>query len=112
MSRELYTVEQAADRLKLHAKTVLRMIRDGRLKATRVGKAYRITGADLDDAAGVTRAESRESPDRATVVADFGDLSPDLGMRFMGILTAMLNTREARPEPIHLETSYDPGLRR
>ena len=112
MSRELYTVEQAADRLKLHAKTVLRMIRAGRLKATRVGKAYRITGADLDAAAGVARAEARESPDRATVVADFGDLSPDLGMRFMGILTAMLSSREARPEPIHLETSYDPGLRR
>ena len=69
MSAELFTVEQAADRLKLHPKTVLRMIHEGRLKATRLGKAYRISGDDLDAAAGVTRAEARESPDRATPAA-------------------------------------------
>ena len=61
MSGELYTVEQAADRLKLHAKTVLRMIREGRLKAVRLGKAYRISGDDLDAAAGVARTEVRHA---------------------------------------------------
>ena len=35
MSGELYTVEQAAESLQLHPKTVLRLIRDGRLKASR-----------------------------------------------------------------------------
>ena len=67
MSGSLYTVEQAAERLKLHPKTVLRMIREGRLKAARIGKAYRIAGDDLDAVAGVARAEAREASDtRAT----------------------------------------------
>jgi excisionase family DNA binding protein len=59
MSGSLYTVEQAAERLKLHPKTVLRMIRDGRLKAARIGKAYRIAGEELDAVAGVVRTGPR-----------------------------------------------------
>jgi excisionase family DNA binding protein len=41
----LVTVEQAAEELKLHPKTVLRYIHEGRLEATRIGKAYRIDRA-------------------------------------------------------------------
>lgn len=52
MSGNLYTVAEAAGRLKLHVKTVLGFIRDGRLKATRVGKQYRIVQSDLDAFAG------------------------------------------------------------
>ncbi|MGZ3314865.1 MAG: helix-turn-helix domain-containing protein, partial [Caulobacteraceae bacterium] len=78
MSGSLYTVEQTAERLRLHPKTVLRMIRDGRLKAKRIGKAYRILGDDLDAAAGVVRAEAREATDRTTVLADFGDHRPEV----------------------------------
>jgi excisionase family DNA binding protein len=113
MSGSLYTVEQAAERLKLHPKTVLRMIRDGRLKATRIGKAYRIAADDLDAVAGVARAAARESPDRATVIADFGDLSPELGQRLASTLSAMLvGAHRVRTGPAHLETAYDPMLRR
>lgn len=112
MSGESYTVEQAAERLKLHPKTVLRMIREGRLKAVRLGKAYRIAGDDLDAAAGVARAEARESPDRATVIADFGEIGPDLAQRMGGTLSAMLGSNTARTVPISLQTAYDPMLRR
>ena len=113
MSGSLYTVEQAAERLKLHPKTVLRMIRDGRLKAARIGKAYRIAAEDLDAVAGVARAEAREASDRATVIADFGDVSPDLGQRLASTLSAMLvGAHRVRTGPAHLETTYDPMLRR
>lgn len=112
MSGSLYTVEQAAERLKLHPKTVLRMIREGRLNAARIGKAYRIAGADLDAVAGVARVEAREAPDRATVIADFGELSPDLANRLATTLGAMLGSQHAHPNPITLETAYDPLLRR
>jgi len=113
MSGELYTVEQAAGRLKLHPKTVLRMIREGRLKAARLGKAYRIAGDDLDAATGQARAEARESPDRATVIADFGELSPDLAQRLAATLSAMVvGAHRVRTGPAHLETAYDPVLRR
>ncbi len=52
MSEELYTVEFAARRLKLHPTTILRFIRDGRLAATKVGKSYRILRSELDRLAG------------------------------------------------------------
>ena len=48
MSSELITAEAAATRLGLHVKTVLRFIREGRLKAHRVGRQYRILKGDLD----------------------------------------------------------------
>jgi excisionase family DNA binding protein len=112
MSGQLYTVEQAAERLKLHPKTVLRMIREGRLKAARLGKAYRISGDDLDAASGQARAEARESPDRATVIADFGDLSPDLAQRLGSTLPAMLGSPKVRTDPVTLQIAYDPVLRR
>jgi excisionase family DNA binding protein len=113
MSGALFTVEQAAERLKLHPKTVLRMIREGRLRGARIGKAYRISGDDLDALAGVARAEAREADDRATVIADFGDLSPELAQRLGGTLAAMLvGSHKARTGPVALDTAYDPLLRR
>ena len=42
MSEELYSVEQVAERLGLHVKTVRSYVREGRLKAVRIGKQYRI----------------------------------------------------------------------
>jgi excisionase family DNA binding protein len=112
MPGQLYTVEQAAERLKLHPKTVLRMIREGRLKAARLGKAYRIAGDDLDAAAGQARADARESPDRATVIADFGEVSPDLAQRLGSTLPAMLGSPKVRTDPVTLQVAYDPMLRR
>jgi excisionase family DNA binding protein len=112
MYEELCTVEQAAERLRLHPKTVLRMIRDGRLPATKIGKAYRIQRPDLEALAGAVRAEARQSPDRATCIGDFADLSPEVGMRLASMMTGLAGGREARPDPLRVETAYDPDLRR
>jgi excisionase family DNA binding protein len=43
----LYSVEQVADRLGLHVRTVRNYVREGRLKAVRIGKQYRIAADDL-----------------------------------------------------------------
>ncbi|MFI6159996.1 helix-turn-helix domain-containing protein [Micromonospora sp. PTRAS2] len=48
MREEMYSVEQVADLLGLHVRTVRGYIRAGRLRATRIGKQYRIARADLD----------------------------------------------------------------
>jgi excisionase family DNA binding protein len=48
MSQELYSVEQVAERLCLHVKTVRSYVREGRLKAVRIGKQYRIAREDLE----------------------------------------------------------------
>ncbi|MFI7436065.1 helix-turn-helix domain-containing protein [Micromonospora haikouensis] len=48
MKEEMYSVEQVADLLGLHVRTVRGYIRSGRLRATRIGKQYRVARADLD----------------------------------------------------------------
>ena len=55
MSEDVYTVELAAERLRLHPKTVLRFIAEGRLRAVKMGKSYRILRSDLDALIGSKR---------------------------------------------------------
>lgn len=58
MAQELYSVEQVADRLGLHVRTIRNYVRDGRLKAVRIGKQYRISREDLEAFAGTSAAAS------------------------------------------------------
>ena len=67
MSEEVYTVEQFAERLRLHPKTVRRFIREGRLRAVKVGRSYRILRSDME-AFGIPR--SNAAPVRVTVDPD------------------------------------------
>ena len=56
MAQELYSVEQVANRLGLHVRTIRNYVRDGRLKAVRIGKQYRITREDLEEFTGTPTA--------------------------------------------------------
>lgn len=47
MAVTYYTVDRIAAMLDLHPKTVQRYIREGRLKAQKVGKSWRVNGHDL-----------------------------------------------------------------
>ena len=62
MSEEMYSVEQVADRLGLHVRTVRGYIRAGRLKAVRIGKQYRIARADLDALTGRPAGRAGDRP--------------------------------------------------
>ena len=111
MSEELLTVEAVARRLQLHAKTVLRLIREGRLRATRIGKAYRVQRADLDAFAGVSKDPAGAGRARVTSIVDLGEVSMETSRRLATALQATLVTQTARPDPIHLDATYDPELR-
>jgi len=47
------TLEQVAEQLQLHVRTVRRYVREGRLKAQRVGKQYLVTPEDLQAFSGM-----------------------------------------------------------
>lgn len=47
MDNKFYSVDQVSEMLSLHPKTTRRYIREGKLRANKVGKQYRITGHDL-----------------------------------------------------------------
>jgi excisionase family DNA binding protein len=110
MSDIIHTVEHAAARLRLHPKTVLRFIRDGKLRATRVGKAWRILHSDLEAFAGApAAAPAPRAPPRVTAIADVPGVTPEAAQRIAVALSATLTGRIARPDPIQLDTVYDPA---
>ena len=109
MSEQLHTVQQAADRLKLHPKTVLRLIHEGRLRGVRIGKSYRIQDSDLRTFAGVADGD-RPSPlqARVTCVAEVEQVTIEQASRIANVLSAALISDHARPEPVRMTTAYDP----
>ncbi|MBN9538719.1 MAG: DNA-binding protein [Alphaproteobacteria bacterium 65-37] len=112
MSDRLVTVEQAAEQLNLHPKTVLRYIREERLPATRIGKSYRIAGAALDAFAGVAGGKAAPSAAvRATCVVDIPDISVDGAQRMATFLQSVALTGNAETPPLHLNTAFDPHAR-
>lgn len=59
MDDKMYSVEEVADLLGLHVRTVRGYIRSGRLKAVRIGKQYRIARADLEELTGKPEPATR-----------------------------------------------------
>jgi excisionase family DNA binding protein len=109
MSEKLLTVEQAAEQLKVHPKTVLRYIHEGRLPATRIGKSYRIVRAELDAFAGVaSRSSGTATTARTTCIVDIPDMPAASAERMATFLNAAAMARDASASPIHLETVFDP----
>ena len=47
-TREIFTPEQAAEYLQVNRETIYRYIRDGKLVASRLGRAYRVPKRSLD----------------------------------------------------------------
>ncbi len=109
MSDPLHTVQQVAERLKLHPKTVLRLIHEGRLKGARIGKSYRILDSDLRAFASIAVADTR-SPARArvTCVAEIEDVTSEQSQRIANVLSAIFMAHVPERDPVHMTTAYDP----
>lgn len=110
MSNRLYTVDEVAERLHLHVKTVRRYIQDGRLKARRIGKEYRITEADLDAFAGTSHAAPaavvRTRQVIASTIVDVHAIGPDECHRVTTMILAGLNARKGEPDFPRVDTIY------
>jgi excisionase family DNA binding protein len=108
-----YSVGQVADLLGLHVKTVRGYVRDGRLKAVRIGKQYRITREDLEAFIG----HSVEPPVRETArrvrhvevssVIQADAISPDAVRRLTNTLMAAVAVRPDGADRLRLQTVYD-----
>jgi excisionase family DNA binding protein len=107
MSEEVYTVEQFAERLKLHPKTVLRFIREGRLRAVKVGRSYRILRSELEVMTGVVLGRAEPSPVRVTSIVDMPDVDAATAQRLARTLPALRMGREAPADPMSLDIAYD-----
>lgn len=109
MPDSLVTVEQAAEQMSVHPKTVLRYIREGRLPATRIGKSYRIVRAELDAFTGVASGRSDTAPSvRATCIVDISDISAAGAERVATFLNSAATAGNTDASPLHLDTAFDP----
>lgn len=112
MSEEFYTVEDAANRLRLHAKTLRRFIREGRLKASRVGKAYLIQRSELDAFAGVRKSSARVIPSaRVTAIVDVADIDRQTAGQVANYLTAARMGSDRAADPMNVDVVHDPSRR-
>ena len=115
MVQHLYTVEQAAELLDLHVKTIRRYIHDGRLKAKRIGKGYRITRVDLDEfTGGATPARAGAVATTRQVLAssivDVDAISPEESQRITTYVMASLNSRRGEGDFPHVNSIYYPEM--
>lgn len=109
MSDILVTVEQAAEQLKLHPKTVLRYIRNGSLPATRIGKSYRIDRTKLHAFAGVVSGHTDAAIDmRTTCIVDIPRMTPEGAERIATFMNSAAMTGDGKTSPLHVNTAFDP----
>ena len=112
MSQELYSVEQVAERLGLHVRTVRNYVRDGRLKAVRIGKQYRIAREHLEALTGQPAAPGIESsPPRRHVevssIVQIEAISFEAASRVTNTLLAAAKSRPEVDDPLRVDTIYD-----
>ncbi len=102
MKKELFTVEETAEILNLHEKTVQRFLREGRLRGRKIGRAWMISAEDLKDYAhGELRGEDQPPPVRrekrdmtVSAVVEFYEREPGEASRYSNSLIAMLNVKD------------------
>lgn len=109
----LYSVEQVADRLGLHVRTVRNYVRDGRLKAVRIGKQYRIAHEDLEAFTG--RPVTARPPETAgrvrhvevSSIVEIDAISAEAANRVANLVMGATANRSHGDERLRIETVYD-----
>ena len=113
MPEELYSVEQVAELLNLHVKTVRNYVREGRLKAVRIGKQYRISGEDLAAMTGRPAASFKPEPVRrerhveVSSIVEIDAISPEAATRLSNMLVGGAKHHGQDDESLRVETIYN-----
>lgn len=109
MAQELLSVEQVADKLGLHVRTVRNYVRDGRLKAVRIGKQYRIAAEDLAEFTGL-RVPEASAPARhveVSSVVQIEGLDADEASRIATHVVGSAQGHRGDDRILRIQTSYD-----
>ncbi|WP_067546112.1 helix-turn-helix domain-containing protein [Nocardia crassostreae] len=113
MTERLYSVDEVAERLGLHVRTVRGYVRDGKLAAVRIGKQYRIAQADLEAFTGLpipdTARESTRRVRHAEVssIVEIDAVDPALVDRLSSLLAGATANRYPEDQPIRIQTIHD-----
>lgn len=102
MKEKYYSVEQISEMLNIHPKTIQRYIREGKLRAGKIGKSWRVTGHDLSvfmestklpSGKGISHSINKSDYEiKVSSVIDIDVEGMDYAIRIMNTVTAALNT--------------------
>src|SRR5262249_43983935 len=114
---ELYSVDQVAERLGLHVRTVRSYVRSGRLKAVRIGKQYRIARESLEALTGRPEpvAAGKAARARHVDVSSIVEIEAIDGETAGGLTTALMAGAKGGSDPsapLRIDTIFDPARAR
>jgi excisionase family DNA binding protein len=108
----LYSLDQVAERLGLHVRTIRGYVRNGSLKAVRIGKQYRVAREDLELLAGPQdrpAAPARHRCAEASSVVQVDAVTQDTARRMMDRLSEAVKAPRDDGSALRIETIYDQG---
>ncbi len=118
----MYTVQELAKILSLHPKTVQRFIREGKIKATKIGREWRVQKEDLRDFAHAELSTTPADEPRATTrLADRVQVTAVIELdeghstevsRISNSLIAALNSKDPRFGEARYDLVYHPEIRK
>jgi excisionase family DNA binding protein len=118
-TQDLLSVEQVAEHLGLHVRTVRRYVRERRLHAVRIGKQYRVSRSALEALTGATSAVQNSAPvETATRHVEVSSIVQAEAVdratadRLTTGLLAASNGRSGQSDPLRIDTIYDPARAR
>lgn len=116
VTEKFYTVDEIAALIKIHPKTLQRYIREGKLKANKVGKSWRVSGHDLStftEGSGasftppiITDGETEKKEIKVSAVIDIPVADTQESIRIANTLTAVSNAKPYEYGVSSLQTLY------
>lgn len=129
MENKFYTIDQVAEMLGMHHKTIRKFITEGKLVANKVGKQWRISGHDLSlflekndekfDAKKINKEQSVsfsttsedveivESKINVSTVVDISGIDMDEYMRISNMLLAIMNCKDSEMKKSTINIKYN-----
>ena len=118
MENKFYTVDQIAEILGMHHKTIRKFITEGKLRANKVGKQWRISGHDLslfmednnvniknnnklesekiEFSTGDVDSNNKTSKINVSTVIDINEVDIDEHKRISNMLLALMNSKDSK----------------
>ena len=118
MEEKFYTIDQIAEILGMHHKTIRKFITEGKLRANKVGKQWRISGHDLslfmednnvniknnnklesekiEFSTGDIDSNNKISKIKVSAVIDINEIDIDEHKRISNILLALMNSKDSK----------------
>ena len=128
MEEKFYTIDQIAEILGMHHKTIRKFITEGKLRANKVGKQWRISGHDLslfmednnvniknnnklesekiEFSTGDVDSNNKTSKINVSTVIDINEVDIDEHKRISNMLLALMNSKDSKIRNSTLTIKY------